>query len=493
MSRKAPKPKAAPKRAAKRKPAPKRAKAPESAPAEAAAAPPVLAGEVVIRPVDSIKPYIRNTKHHPQAQIQRLADNMREFGWTEPLIIRPDGELLAGHGRMQAAGLLDLKEVPCIIIEHLSDEQARAYRIADNRHGELGKWDRDKVREEFGKLIAAEYDLTLLGFNERHFKDLLDQEEKPLPTEDDLPDLPEKAVTEAGDLWLLNDHRLACGDSTDAAVAAAALGPHRPHLLVTDPPYGVNYDPNWYLRVRKAKTAKAAVSNDHLANWEGAWEHFPGGVAYIWHSDLHADHVAASIEAAKFRIQEEIIWKKEISILSRGHYHWQHELCIYARKPNFAAHWQPRGTQGTIWRISKQGRDADTVHGTQKPVECMRRPIRHSSEAGDSVYDPFLGSGTTLIAAELTGRIACTCELDPAYCDISIRRWQAISGGEARLEATGQTFAEVEAERLGKAGSKGLKARRRKPAAKRAGKAAAKPLAKAAAKPRRRKGASAKA
>lgn len=455
---------------------------------------PILAAEVVIKPVEAIKPYIRNTKHHPAAQIQRLADNMREFGWTEPLLIRPDGELLAGHGRMQAAGLLDLKEVPCIVIEHLTDEQARAYRIADNRHGELGKWDRDKVREEFGKLISAEYDLTLLGFNERHFKDLLDKEEKPLPTEDDLPDLPEKAVAVAGDVWLLNDHRLACGDSTDAAVAAAAQGPHRPHLLITDPPYGVNYDPNWYLRVRKAKTAKAAVSNDHLANWERAWEHFPGGVAYIWHSDLHADHVAASLEAAKFRIQEEIIWKKEISILSRGHYHWQHELCAYARKPNFAAHWQPKGTQGTIWRISKQGRDADTVHGTQKPVECMRRPIRHSSEAGDAIYDPFLGSGTTLIAAELTGRIACTCELDPAYCDISIRRWQAISGGEAVLEATGQTFAEVEAERLGKASPKGLKTRSRKAtAAKKAEKAAAKPLAKAAAKPRRRKGASAKA
>ena len=484
-----------------RKAAKPRKAAPKAKPEADSPAAPVYAAEVVIRPVASINAYERNTKHHPPAQIERLADNMREFGWTEPIIIRPDGELLAGHGRMQAAGLLDLEEVPCIIVDHLSDEEARGFRIADNRLAELGKWDKEQVRKEFGKLLADQYDLTLLGFNERHFRDLLDKEETPHEAEDEIPDLPHKPVTAVGDLWLLGAHRLALGDSTDPAVAALALGPHRPHLLISDPPYGVNYDPNWYLRVGKAAHAKKAVANDDIADWKKAWLHFPGGVAYIWHSSLAADVVAESLEEAKFRIRNEIIWKKEVSILSRGHYHWQHEVCSYARKQNHAAHWKPKGTQGTVWRISKQGRDADTVHGTQKPVECMRRPIRHSSEVGDSVYDPFVGSGTSIIAAELTDRIACACELDPAYADIAIRRFQAISGADATLEATGQTFAEVEAERVGSKTTKGIRKTRkaRKAPAKPAAKPKAKPKrdrkppATAAAKPRRRKGSAAAA
>ncbi len=226
---------------------------------------------------------------------------------------------------------------------------------------------------------------------------------------------------------------------------ARLLGDVRPHLLASDPPYGVSYDPAWRNETGGAKTKRTGkVLNDDRADWREAWALFPGEVAYVWHGALHAGEVAESLEAVGFQIRSQIIWAKERLVMSRGHYHWQHEPCWYAVRGK--GHWSGDRKQTTLWSIPSRDQDAATVHGTQKPVECMRRPILNNSSRGQAVYEPFSGSGTTLIAAETTGRSCLAMELSPAYVDVAVLRWQAFAGGEARLEGGG-TFAEVAEER----------------------------------------------
>jgi DNA modification methylase len=217
-------------------------------------------------------------------------------------------------------------------------------------------------------------------------------------------------------------------------------------LMVTDPPYGVNYDPAWRHRVgvnQSSRTGK--VRNDERADWQEAWALFPGNIAYVWHGALHAATVSASLEKQGFAIRAQIVWAKERLVIGRGDYHWQHEPCWYAVRTK--GRWTGDRKQTTLWTIPSGGQDTDTVHGTQKPVECMRRPMLNNSKAGDAIYEPFLGSGTTLIAAESINRICLASELDPLYVDVAVKRWQAFAGQKAVLKASGQTFAEVAAGR----------------------------------------------
>jgi DNA modification methylase len=218
--------------------------------------------------------------------------------------------------------------------------------------------------------------------------------------------------------------------------------------MVTDPPYGVEYDPEWRTRagVGGAGVAKGKVLNDDKADWREAWALFPGDVAYVWHAGLFGVVVGESLQACGFKLRSQIIWDKGQLVLSRGDYHWKHEPCYYAVREGKKGHWAGDRKQVTVWQIDKP-RKSETGHGTQKPVECMKRPIENNSKPGDAVYDPFSGSGTTLIAAEMTGRRAFVVELNEQYVDVAVKRWQEFTGREAVLDASGETFAETQAAR----------------------------------------------
>ena len=219
--------------------------------------------------------------------------------------------------------------------------------------------------------------------------------------------------------------------------------------MVTDPPYGVEYDPSWRNQAGAAKTKRTGkVLNDDRADRREAWALFPGDVAYVWHGALHAATVAESLTAAGFKVRSQIIWAKDRLVLSRGDYHWQHEPCWYAVRKTGKGHWAGDRKQTTLWQIANKDQDAATVHGTQKPVECMRRQILNNSSPGQAVYEPFMGSGTTLVAAETTGRVSFGIELNPVYVDVAVERWQLFTGEAAVLADSGETFADVKAKRI---------------------------------------------
>ena len=403
-------------------------------------------------PLARLQPYAKNAKMHGEDQVARLAASMAEFGWTVPCLVGEDGELIAGHGRVLAATQLGLTEAPVIVLGHLTEAQRRAYRLADNKLTELGTWDEALLSAELQDLLAEDYDLSLIGFNEGELDELLGGEGELEPVsrdgEDDVPDTPDDPISCPGDLWLLGNHRLLCGDSTIATDIDRLLGTVKPLLMVTDPPYGVEYDPSWRNQAGAAKTKRTGkVLNDDRADWRDAWVLFPGDVAYVWHGALHAVTVAESLEAAGFQIRSQIIWAKERLVLSRGDYHWQHEPAWYAVKKTGKGHWAGDRKQTTLWQIPSKDQDAKTVHGTQKPVECMRRPILNNSSPGQAIYEPFMGSGTTLIAAETTGRVCYGIELNPAYVDVAIERWQTFTGQAAVLDGDGRSFTELMSKR----------------------------------------------
>ena len=401
-------------------------------------------------PLDRLKPYARNAKMHGADQVAKIAASMAEFGWTVPCLVSDDGELIAGHGRVLAAEKLGLKDAPVIVLAHLSDEQRRAYRIADNKLTELGEWDEAVLSGELQLLAAEDFDLSLIGFDDAELDALLSglDEETDTEGEDDIPEPPEDPVSRPGDLWTLGNHRLLCGDATVATDVERVLGTVKPLLMVTDPPYGVEYDPGWRNKTGASATKRTGkVLNDDRADWREAWTLFPGDVAYVWHGALHAGEVAESLEVSGFKIRSQIIWAKDRLVLSRGDYHWQHEPCLYAVKKTGKGHWAGDRKQTTLWQIANKDQDADTVHGTQKPVECMRRPILNNSSPGQVVYEPFMGSGTTLIAAETTGRVCYGIELNPAYVDVAVERWQQFTGQAAVLAETGESFADLKAKR----------------------------------------------
>ena len=382
----------------------------------------------------------------------QIAASIREFGFTNPVLTDGARGIIAGHGRLLAARKLGMAEVPTIKLSHLSPAPRRAYILADNKLALNAGWDQDLLRIELGELQAEGFDLELTGFDLDEIAALLIDSADGLTDPDQVPEAPINPASRPGDIWLLGRHRLACGDSTDPETVAAVLGGVCPHLMVTDPPYGVGYDPAWRNRAGLGNTQRIGqVENDHRADWREAWALFPGDVAYVWHGALHATTVAESLEACGFQIRAQVIWAKDRLVLGRGHYHWQHEPCWYAVRNGANGHWGGDRKQTTLWQIAATGQDAETVHGTQKPVECMRRPILNNSSPGQAVYEPFSGSGTTIIAAEMTGRACHAIELSPAYVDVAVQRWQDFTGNEATLEATGRCHAETAAERGGDA------------------------------------------
>ncbi len=399
--------------------------------------------KIEYRPIGDLIPYIRNARTHDEAQVALIAGSIREFGFTNPVLVDGANGIIAGHGRLLAARKVGLSQVPVIELGYLSEVQKRALVLADNKLSERAGWDAEMLALEVGDLQVLGVDVLDLGFTGRELDDLL-RGDTADPREDEVPPLPEVPFSRMGDVWQIGRHRLICGDATDAGTVSRLNGTVRPHLMVTDPPYGVSYDPDWRNRAGAAETKRTGkVMNDDRADWREAWALFPGDVAYVWHGALHATTVAESLIANGFAIRSQIIWAKERLVLSRGHYHWQHEPCWYAVKDSGKGHWSGDRKQTTLWSIPSGQQDSETVHGTQKPVECMRRPILNNSSPGQVVYEPFLGSGTSLIAAETTGRICHAVELDPAYVDVAVQRWQAFTGKDAIHEGSGQTFNDV--------------------------------------------------
>jgi DNA modification methylase len=411
------------------------------------------AHQVEIWPIERLKPSPTNARLHTKADVELVKDSITRSGWTNPMLTDEDGNIIAGHCRRLAAIALGLKRVPVVVARGWTDAQKRSHRLWDNQSTLRGTWDLDVLRSEIDDLKLADCDIAWLGFEPEELERLgINQNEQGLTDPDAVPEVPTHPTSRVGDIYRLGPHRAACGDSTDPDHVAALLGDTVPKIMVTDIPYGVDYDPTWreghHLGV--GKRSKGKVLNDDRADWRAAYKLFPGNVAYVWHGAVYSGVCADGLRACDFEIRSHIVWAKQHFVISRGDYHWQHETCWYAVRKGWKSSWIGGRKQSTIWEIANNGfgnseREQTWGHGTQKPVEVMRRPIVNNCPLGDVVYDPFLGSGTTLIAAVQSGRICFGMELSPAYVDVIVRRWQQFTGQEAVLIRTGQTFNEYSA------------------------------------------------
>ena len=400
-------------------------------------------------PIERLVEYPRNPRKNDTA-VERMCASIREFGFKIPCLVRSDGEVVDGHLRLKAARKLGISEIPVILCDEWSEAQVKAFRLMVNRSVTWAEWDDDLLGLELLDLKNLDFDLGLTGFDEKELAQLLTALEATdgLCDEDAAPRAPETPTSRLGDLWLLGHHRLLCGDSTDKQTVSRLLGAVKPALLVTDQPYGVQYDPEWRKRAGVNNSNRMGkVRNDDRSDWREAWALFPGDVAYVWHGALHASTVSDSLESCGFEIRSQIVWAKPFLVMGRGHYHWQHEPCWYTVRGT--GNWNGDRKQSTLWHIENRNQDAETIHSTQKPVECMRRPIANNSSPGQAVYEPFSGSGTTIIACEKEARIALAIELEPVYVDVAVTRWQNFTGKQATLDGDGRTFEDVALERAG--------------------------------------------
>lgn len=378
----------------------------------------------------------QNARKHDERNLQAIVASLREFGQQKPLVVDADGVVLAGNGTLEAMRTLGWEHAD-VVRSSLTAARARAYAVADNQTGDLSSWDREVLAAH---LTAWEADLQLAaGFGEDELDALLQglAGPAPKPVRDQPPHeaeadaLLEKWGVERGQLWLAGRHRLLCGDATSAEDVARLLGGAEPRLLVTDPPYGVAYDPAWRGEALDGyHRRQGEVENDDRVDWRDAWSLTPCHVAYVWHAGVHAAAVQLSLEAAGFQVRQQLVWAKTKQVIGRGAYHWKHEPCWYAVRKGQTAGWCGDRKQTTLWEFPYHRREEGAAHSTQKPLEAMARPIRHHH--GD-VLDPFLGSGTTLVAAEAEGRAGFGMELQPRYLAIALERL-ARAGVEPLLE-----------------------------------------------------------
>lgn len=409
--------------------------------------------QITQRLIVELKNYAYNARTHSDAQIKELMNSIKEFGFLDPIEVGPDSVIISGHGRVEAARRLGLKEIPTVCHTHLTKAQRKAYILAANRIAQNAGWDAGLLKDEFLVLLEDDFKLDVTGFTQEEIDKYLNPEAIQEALDDDFEG--EGAATaplsKQGDVWLLGTHRLLCGDSTNPDHVLKLLNGINPNLMVTDPPYGVEYDPQWRdgydLGVGKRSTGK--VKNDDISDWSGAYSLFTGDVIYVWHAGKYSHIVAQNILDCGFEITAQIIWAKQHFALSRGDYHWQHEPCWYAVRKGKNHNWCGKRDQATVWEIKNNNsfgnsdKEETWGHGTQKPLECMSRPIENNSKAGDWVYDPFGGSGTTLIACEKLKRKCVMMELDEKYCDIIIRRWQKLTDKKAVLEETGEEYGDA--------------------------------------------------
>lgn len=388
------------------------------------------------RPLSAITPYPDNPREIPEAAVQGVAESIRRYGFRQPIVVDTDGVIIVGHVRLLAAQQLGLETAP-VHVADLTPDEARAYRLADNRSNENATWDDAGLLSELQALASvADNNLSELAamtaFGERELQALLLASIDPEPDEVDPPEPRAKA----GDLWTLGRHRLLCGDSSKADGVARLLNGETPRLMVTDPPYGVDYDASWRDEtLAYAATRVGQVANDHTTDWSPALDAYQADVLYVWSPPSKSVQFGLHIQEAGNEIRAQLIWRKQKIVLSRGHYNWIHELCWYAVRKGATAKWIGDLSQSTVWDITwdpNVGMDMGG-HSTQKPVECMERPIRNHK--GD-VYDPFVGSGTTIIAAERQGRACYAMEIEPRYVDMAVVRWEDLTGETAVLETS---------------------------------------------------------
>lgn len=371
---------------------------------------------------------------------ENIRVSLKQIGLAEEIVWNEaTGRVVGGHQRLavlRSEGASDDDEIDVKVV-NIADERAElAAAILLNRAE--GRWDYPKLLLEIDALDLLNLDSLTLGFEEKELLQLRARFGEEAKEDGPAPEKPASPVTRPGGVYSLGRHRLLCGNATDPAHVKRLLGDAAPALMVTDPPYGVEYDPEWRNRALYAKGSlgtgtkrTGAVPNDDRVDWSAAWKLFPGDVAYVWHGGIYTGDVVGHLRACGFEPRSCLIWRKPRLVISRGHYHWQHEPLWYAVRAGKSAGWVGDRKQSTVWDIGRD-EDAETWHGTQKPVECMARPMRNHQ--AEQVYDPFVGSGTSLIAAEQLGRTCLAMELDPGYCDVAIQRWERFTGRRARRQ-----------------------------------------------------------
>jgi site-specific DNA-methyltransferase (adenine-specific) len=398
--------------------------------------------------IATLIPFAKNSRTHDDAQVAQIAASIREFGFTNPVLIDEANGIIAGHGRVMAARKLKLAEVPCIRLSHLSDAQKRAYVIADNKLALNAGWDEAMLKLELADLKALDFDLDLTGFNTAEIDALLAEKgTEGLTDPDATPEPPVEPVTRLGDVWVCGQHRVMCGNSLDQAQIEILCAGQRVDMLLTDPPYNVaiqggnHGDPN--------RTNGLKIANDSMPDEE--FRAFlrdafvtadtvmkPGAVFYIWHADSEGYNFRGACRDASWPVRQCLIWKKSSLVMGRQDYHWQHEPCLYGWKEGAGHLWASDRKQTTILNFDRPSRNGE--HPTMKPVALFEYQMLNNTKGGDIVLDSFGGSGTTLIAAEKNGRIARIMELDPKYVDVIVKRWEDFTGQKAVLEATGEPF-----------------------------------------------------
>ena len=386
--------------------------------------------------VDRLIPYARNARTHSKEQITQLRASLREFGFVNPIICDKDYNIIAGHGRILAAKAEGMAEVPCVFVEHLTDAQKKAYILADNRLALSAGWDEELLALEFGELQDLGFDLQLTGFDPAEIENLFATGEQVQDDDFDVAaELEQPAVTRPGDIWLLGRHRLICGDSTLPETYAALMDGKKANLVVTDPPYNVNYE-----------GSAGKIKNDNmdggkfyeflLAAFMGIEAVMAGDASiYVFHADTEGLNFRRAFDEAGFKLSGTCIWKKQSLVLGRSPYQWQHEPVLFGWKKKAKHAWYSDRKQSTIWEFDKPRKNGD--HPTMKPVPLMAYPIINSSMTGCAVLDPFGGSGSTLIACEQTDRICFTAELDEKFSDVIVKRYY-------------HNFPEIEIKRNGK-------------------------------------------
>ncbi len=398
------------------------------------------------RPIDVLIPYARNAKQHSDAQVAQIAASIREFGWGAPILVDGRNNVIAGHGRLLAARKLGLSEVPVVPLIHLTDTQRKALILADNKIGENATWDDELLALELAELQEAGFDLELTGFSAEEWDALINGEEsgkEGLTDEDAVPEVTENPISKSGDVWILGEHKVLCGDATKAEDYKALLGDELVDMTFTDPPYNVNY----------ANTAKdkmrgknRPILNDNLGeNFQGFLEsacqnilNVTKGAVYIAMSSSELDTLQSAFRSAGGKWSTFVIWAKNTFTLGRADYQRQYEPILYGWKDGADHYWCGARDQGDVWQIKKPQKN--DLHPTMKPVELVERAIRNSSKTRDLVLDPFGGSGSTLIACEKSGRRARLIELDPKYVDVIVRRWQEFTGKQAIRKSDGVVF-----------------------------------------------------
>jgi len=389
-------------------------------------------------------PYVNNSRTHSEQQVQQVAASIKEFGFTNPILIDHDGGIIAGHGRLQAAQLLKLDEVPTITLEGLTEAQRKAYVIADNQLAVNAGWDLDSLKLEVDRLTELDFDIDLLGFDDDMLAGLMEEEPaEGLTDEDAVPDAPKNPVTVEGDVWILGNHRLMCGDSTSIDAVDKLMDGSKADQWVTDPPYNVDYEGSDGQKIQNdsmgSETFRQFLVDAFTASFTVMKE---GASFYIWHADLEGYNFRGAIIDSGQQIRSCLIWNKPSIVMGRSDYHWKHEPCLYGWKSGAGHLWSSDRKQSTVIDFIAKPKKND-LHPTMKPVELIEYLILNNTKGQDVVLDTFGGSGSTMIASEKNNRHCRMMELDPKYCDVIIKRWQDFTGKEAVMESTGKKYNEL--------------------------------------------------